>query len=132
MTSSRVQVRSSGVLSVQPSPLTDASQVLVDLALSAGYQSGTWARSSMQDTVNGAGYVDLGACGDGQEVKVFALRLKSGPPVLVRVTYASSGTQVCPVGSCLLLTAPADDRLTLVEVANDASADSEIAWAAIA
>lgn len=132
MASARVQVRSSGVLSVQPSPLEDASQALVDLALASGYQSGTWTRSSMHDTVSGAAYVDLGACGDGQSVKIFALRLKTGPAIKVRVTYANSGTQVCPVGSCLLLTLPAGDLATLIEVSGDAAEDSSIAWCAIA
>lgn len=130
MTSARVQVRSSGVLSVQPSPLTDASKVLVDLALASGYQSGTWTRSSMADTVSGVSYTALVEPPD--PAKIFALRIKSGAAIKVRVTYESSGAQVCPVGSSLLLTPPEDDRLTLIEVASvDASLDSEIAWCVI-
>lgn len=131
MSSARVQVRSSGVLSVQPSPLEDASKVLVDLALSSGYQSGTWHRASMQDRVLGAVYVSLNALASGLAAKVFALRLKAGPAIKVRLTFQSSGTQVCPVGSCLFLTLPAGDLLTLVEVSGDASETSEIAWCAI-
>jgi hypothetical protein len=131
MASARVQVRSSGVLSVQPSPLEDASQTLVDLALSSDYQSGTWTRSSMHDTVSGASYVTLVDPPASAVAKVFALRLKTGPAIKVRVTYENSGAQVCPVGSCLFLTPPEDDRLTLIEVSGDAAEDSTIAWCAI-
>lgn len=131
MSSARVQVRSSGVISVQPSPLEDASQALVDLTLSSGYQSATWHRASMHDKVLGAAYVSLGALASGLAAKVFALRLKSGPAIKVRVTCQASGAQICPVGSCLLLTLPTGDLATLIEVAGDASETSEIAWCAI-
>lgn len=131
MASARVQVRSSGVLSVQPSPLEDASKALVDLALASTYQSGTWHRASMHDKVLGAAYVSLGALASGLAAKVFALRLKAGPAIKVRVTCQASGVQVCPVGSCLLLTLPVGDLVTLVEVAGDASEASEIAWCVI-
>lgn len=131
MSSARVQVRSYGVLSVQPSPLEDASKALINLALSSGYQSGTWHRASMHDKVLGASYVDLGAIGDGLAAKVFALRLKAGPAITLRLTLQASGTQVCPVGSCALLTLPEGDLLELVEVAGDAADASEIAWCAI-
>jgi len=131
MSSARVQVRSSGVLSAQPSPLEDASKALVDLALSNSYQSGTWHRASVHDKVQGAAYVSLGALASGLAAKVFALRLKAGPAIKVRLTLQASGTQVCPVGSCLFLTLPAGDLLTLVEVSGDASDASEIAWCVI-
>ncbi len=131
MASARVQVRSSGVISVQPSPLEDASQALVDLTLSSGYRSGTWHRASMHDKVLGAAYVGLQAVGSGLAAKIIAIRLKSGPAIKVRITCQASGVQVCPVGSCLLLTLPAGDLVTLVEVAGDASETSEIAWCSI-
>lgn len=131
MASARVQVRSSGVLSVQPSPLEDASQVLLDLALSSGYQSGTWTRSSMHDTVSGAAYATLVDPPGSAVAKIFALRLKTGPAIKVRITYESSGAQICPVGSCLFLTLPAGDRVTLIEVSGDAAEDSTVAWCVV-
>jgi len=131
-TTRRVSIRSSGSVSISPEPLSDASAAIVDLSMPTGYQHGSWSRSSMADIVSGAAYVDLDVLASGQEGKVFALRIKSGPEIRVRITTQVSGVAVIPVGASLLLTFPAGDLLTLVEVSGDAAEDTDIAWACVA
>lgn len=127
----RVSVRCYGSLVVTPDPLTDASALKIDLGLPPGYQSGTWSRGSMGDRVLGAAYVSLAALASGLTAKAFALRVKCGPAIRVRITTQTSGVAVLPCGAEMLLTFPEGDLLTLVEVSGDADDATDIAWATI-
>lgn len=131
MATPRTSVRCFGTLVVSPDPLVDASALKIDLALPIGYQSGTWNRGTMADRVLGAAYVSLNALAAGLTGKVFALRVKCGPAIRVRITSQTSGVAVIPCGAELLLTFPAGDLLTLVEVSGDATDATDIAWAAV-
>lgn len=127
----RVQVRSSGALYITPDPLVDTSALQLDLSLPAGWQSGTWVRGSTADRVLGAAYVDLDALASGLTGKLFALRVKCGPAIRVRITSQLSGVAIIPCGASLLLSFPTTDLLTLVEVSGDASEATDIVWACV-
>lgn len=131
MANARVQVRSSGSITVTPDPLADASALGIDITLLPGWGSGTWSRSSVGDQVDGAAYVDLGVLASGLAAKLFVLRVKCGPEIRVRITTQTSGVAVIPCGSVLLLTFPEGDLLELVEVSGDAAEATDIAWAAV-
>jgi hypothetical protein len=88
----------------------------IKLALRTDNRSATTAPGNPHQTIDSPAAFEALPLPPASAYKVLALAMATSSPLAVRLTFQISAQAVIPVRGLLLLEAPADDRITLVEV----------------
>lgn len=112
MSATRITVTFQGRLTAQPQPVGPASGI--SFAAESNLAATAW-QATGQDTIQTGTFTAL-PWPELNVAEVLGLQVKSGPPLYARLTFQTSAQAVVPVASSLLLTFPADDLLTLLEL----------------
>ena len=112
MSATRITVTFQGRLTAQPQPVGPASGIT--FAAESNLAATAWQMTG-QDTIQTGDFAEV-PWPAGNLAEILGLQVMSGPPLYARLTFQTSDQAVVPVASSLLLTFPADDLLTLLEI----------------
>ena len=126
VSSTRLTITFQGKLTSQAQPVGPTSGITFAAEDNVG--ATTWSATG-QDGVQTASWTVV-QWKANNVAHVLGLQITSGPALRVRLTFEASAQAVSPIESSMLLTFPADDRLTLLEVAGSADEATSFEWLA--
>lgn len=132
MASARITVYFEGLLSVRPAPLELRSESGLVFSDQGNYGASGRHWASRRAFVSSASFTTLQdfTTAGGVGARILGIQVKNGPALVVRITRQVGAQIVCTAAPALVLTFPDGDLATLIEVAGDGSATTDLEFEA--
>lgn len=128
MASTRIAISFEGRLTAVAEPY--GSENVLAFSAEDHYAAAAWQASSLQASIQTASYVTL-PWQSGLVAAVIGIQIRGGAPLKLRITRQVTAQAVIACDPLAVLSFPANDRVTLLEVAGSADLATEFAWLAI-